>query len=353
MKKKVYKILTVILTIILSINSVYALKVTEADDTVIQEGTYDSARFVAGNEITNKATIDGLSLIAGNDLTLEGNVTYGIYAGNTILVNEKVEKDLFVAGNSITIDTNANIGRDVYIAGNKVKIKTNIERDLRVGAQSVDLSGITINGDAYIASDRIILDENTVITGKLTYQKDTKISNLDVAQIGSTKVLDTKEKVVKISFKNTIYDFVISYCAALVTMIVLFYMIPKLKDRLNSLELNIEKIAKTTGIGVLVLIVTPLVLLIAIFSGILTPISLITLVLYIASIYISTLLVGYIIGNIIINKYVAKNNTYLSLACGILLIKLVKLIPVVGNIIGAIILLYGLGIIFSLIKPKK
>ena len=136
-------------------------------------------------------------------------------------------------------------------------------------------------------------------------------------------------------------------------MIVLFFIIPKVKDKLNNLELNAEKIAKTTGVGLFVLILTPLLLLISLFSEILTPISLIALALYISAIYISTLLVGYIIGNIIISKYVAKNNTYLSLACGILLIRLINLIPVVGNIIFAIILLYGLGIIYYLIKPKK
>lgn len=353
MKNKVKKILTLLLVVVLSITNVYALEVTEAGDTVTQEGEYDSVRLVAGNKVTNKATIDGLSLIAGNDLTLEGNVTYGLYAGNNITVNETIEKDLFVAGNNIIIEPDTKIGRDVYIAGNKVLIKTNLPRDLRIGSSSVDLSGITIEGDAYIASEHIILDKDTVITGKLVYPEDANVTNLKKASIGSIKVTKNKEVVIKTSFKDSIYDFVISYCAALVTMIVLFYFMPKLKDKLNKLELNIEPIAKTTGIGVLVLIVVPIAILIALFSGILTPISLMILALYISCIYVSHLLVGYIIGNIITTKYLKKENTYLSLVCGILLLKLIKLIPVVGSIISAITLLYGLGIISSLIKPKK
>lgn len=353
MKKKIIILLSTIMIVFLSLSNVYALEITKAGDTVVQEGEYDSIRLVAGNKVTNKAKVDGLSFIAGNDLTLEGNVSYGLYAGNNISVNETIEKDLFVAGNNIIIESGSNIGRDVYIAGNKVKIKANLPRDLRMGSSTVDLSGITIGGNAYIASDTIILDENTIITGKLVYPEEAKISNLEKASIGSIEITKNKEIVVKDSFKDSIYDFIISYCAALVTMIVLFYFIPKLKDKLNKLELNIEPIAKTTAIGVLVLILVPILLLIAIFSGILTPLSLMISALYIACIYVSSLLVGYIIGNVITSKYLKKESTFLSLVCGILIIKLIKLIPIIGNIVSAITLLYGLGIIYNLIKPKK
>ncbi len=350
---KIKKILLITLVFILSITKVYALEITKAGETVIEEGEYNSVRLVAGNKVINKAQIDGLSLIAGNDVIVEGNVSYGLYAGNTININANIEKDLFVAGNNITIDSNTSIGRDTYIAGNNVKIKTSLPRDLRLGASTVDISGITIGGDAYIEADNIILDKDTIITGKLTYNEDAKVTNLKLASIGSIKTTKSTKLEANYSLKDKIYDFVISYCAALVTMIVLFYILPKIKDKLNKLVLDAETIAKTTGIGLLILLIIPLVLLIAIFSGILTPISLITLAIYITSIYISNLLVGYIIGNKIVNKYLSKDNTYLSLACGILIIRLVKLIPVIGSILNAILLLYGLGIIFNLIKPKK
>lgn len=353
MKKKIISLILIMMLVLLPQANIYALSIAKAGDTLIEEGEYDSLRVLAGNKVVNKANTDGLSLNLGNYIIFEGDTSYGLYAGNSITINGTIEKDLFVAGNNITISEEANIGRDVYIAGNNVKIKTNIKRDLRLASATVDLSGITINGDAYIGAENIILDKDTVITGKLTYTEDSKITNLELAKIGSTKTVKSTKVEINYTLKDRIYNFVISYCAALVTMFIIFYLIPKIKERLNNIPLDVESIAKTTGIGLLLLLITPLVLIIAIFSGVLTPISLITLAMYIISIYISTLLVGYIIGRKIINKYVVKDNTYLSLAAGILIIKLIKLIPVVGNIIGAIALLYGLGIIFKLIKQNK
>ena len=353
MKEKIKKILIFVLVMLLSVTNVDALSVTKAGDAVVQKGEYDSIRLVAGNSVTNRAKIDGLSFAAGNDVLAEGNVSYGLYAGNNIVINETVEKDLFVAGNNITIGSDAIIGRDVYIAGNKIIIKTDIKRDLRLASSSVDLSGVTVNGDAYIAAENIIFDENTVIVGKLTYSEDANVTGLDLASVGSVKIMETQKIVVETSLKDSIYSFVISYCAALVTMIVLFYFLPELKNKLNKLQINASNIAKIACIGLLLLIVTPVISLIAMFSGILTPVALITLALYAISIYVSILFVGYIIGNKIISKYLGKDNTYLSLACGILLIKLIKLVPVIGNIIYAIVLFYGLGIIYNLIKPKR
>ena len=115
MKRKILGIFGILLVVMSISTNVYAKRVTEAGDKVVQEGTYDSVRFVAGNTVVDKATVDGISFVAGNDVTLEGNTPYGFYAGNMVLVNENVEKDIFVAGNKITLDSNAIIGRDAYI----------------------------------------------------------------------------------------------------------------------------------------------------------------------------------------------------------------------------------------------
>ena len=353
MKKKLVSLLSLTLIVILSFTNVYALEITKAGDTVVQEGDYDSIRLVAGNTVTNKANVDGLSLVAGNEVTVEGSAPYGLYAGNSVTVSEKVEKDMFVAGNNIVIDSDAIIGRDAYIAGNTVKIKANITRDLRLGSSSVDLSGVTIGGDAYITADRIILDENTVITGKLTYVEDANVTGIEKATIGSIKTTKSNEVVIEYSFKTRLYDFVVSYLGAIVTMLVLFYILPKIKEKLDKLELSFNSIAKTSLSGLIALIIIPILTLILVFTGILTPVSLIAICLYVVSIYLSTLFVGYIVGNLLTTKLLKKDSKYLALACGILLLKLIKLIPVIGGIITAISLFYGLGIIFNLIRNKN
>lgn len=350
---KLKKIIFILMIILLSSQTVFAAEIAKAGDMVVQEGDYDSLRIVAGNKVIDKSNVDGVSIVAGNEITLEGSTPYGLYAGNTILVKEKIAKDIFVAGNDITLTSEATIGRDAYLAGNNIKIETNIPRDLRLGSMTADLRGITIGGDAYVASENIILDENTVITGKLTYPEEAKVTGIDLAKVGEVKITKTKKLVIEHSLKEKIINFMTSYFAALVTMLVLFYLFPKTKDKIDKLELKVEVMAKITGIGVLVLIITPIIAAIAVFTGVLTPISLITIAIYITALYLSSLLVSYIIGNQIVLKLFKKENKYLSLAIGILIVKLIKLIPIVGPICKAIILLYGLGIVYKLLNNKK
>lgn len=353
MKKKFLSLFSILLIMFFAISNVYALEVAEAGDTVNEEGTYDSLRLVAGNKVTSKATIDGISFVAGNDLYLEGNATYGLYAGNTITINGNIDKDLMVAGNKIILTADATIGRDVYIAGNQIEIKTNLPRDLRAGGNTIDLSGITIAGDAYIGAEKIILDENTVINGTLTYYDNAKITGLDKATIGNVTTKIADKVTIEYGIKERIYGFIVSAIATFITMLCLFKFIPKITDKLIKLDLSFGNICKTACIGFAVLIVVPVVSFIAMFTGFLTPLAIIVLAIYFISIYIATLLVCYIVGNIIVTKLFKKDNLYLALAIGIILIKLLKLIPILGGYIGAVVLFYGLGIIYDFIKNIK
>ena len=194
--KKVICLFSILLFTFMTTN-VYAIDIASAGDNVNQTGSYESSRFVAGNKIMNTAEVDGLSLIAGNEITTKGASPYGIYAGNIITIEDNIEKDLFAAGNMITINSNASIGRDVYIAGNDVTINSNIERDLRAGGTTIDISGITIKGDAYIGAEQIIMDKETKIEGKLVYPEDSSITGLEQASIN--KIETTKKQNIAIT----------------------------------------------------------------------------------------------------------------------------------------------------------
>ena len=351
MKKIVYLFSALLLC--LSFTSVKALELTQAGDTVVQEGDYNSIRLVAGNNVTNKANIDGLSLVAGNDLELAGSAPYGFFAGNQVKVKENIEKDLFVAGNVVEIAEEAMLGRDVFVAGNQIKIKALIARDLRVGGTSVDLRGATIIGDAYVEASDIILDESTSVSGTLSYNEDANIEGLDKATITDVKTTESTEVEIEFDVKDAIISFILSTLAEFIVLVVIFYLFPKAKDELNKTDLSANNVVKLIGIGLGLLIATPIVCLIALFTNILAPLSIITFVLYCIAIYISTLIVSYIIGSKFTDKVLKNDNVYLSIICGVLLVKLIKLIPGAGFIFGALILFFGLGLLFDYMTKMK
>ena len=353
MKKKILGFISILFIIIFTTTSVSALSLAKTGDSVIEEGEYDSVRFIAGNNVINKANIDGISFIAGNGITTEGVSTYGIYAGNNINIKENILKDLFVAGNKIVLYEEATIGRDAFIAGSNVTIMTNIARDLRVGANHINISGITIEGDAYLYADNITLDENTTINGKLTYQEGTKINGLDLAKVGEVITTKKVEIEVKQPHINPIKNIIFNICAGIITMLILFYMLPKTKERLDKVDLKIDIIVKNVCIGFLILILVPMVVIMTVFTNILTPVSLILACVYGISIYLGSLLSAYIIGSLLTKVIIKKDNKYLAITIGVIIVRLVKLIPYIGSFISVICLLYGMGLITKYLKSRN
>ena len=355
MKKFSLKIFATILFMFLFIGSVGATSLGLFDETVNQEGEYNSIRFIGGNNVNNKATIDGISFGFGNNVASNGKVTYGVYAGNVININENVEKDLFVAGNNITISDGAVLGRDAFIAGSTINIYADVARDLRAGGSIVSLKGVTIGGDAIIDAERIVLDENTTITGKLSYPTNAEIQGLNLATIGSveTRIVEDVDIEETVGAFNT-YIFVTWLIAAIVTMLILLSVCPGLKDKLNKTKVEASEIFKTSMKGLIVLIVVPVVVLFTLFTGLLTPVSLIVLSLYCICIYLSSLFAAYVIGYTIMLKgfKVKKDRYVLSIMLGIVLVRLLCLIPIIGGLLSFVLLIYGLGLIYVLINTN-
>ena len=352
LRNKLLKLFSILLLVLVMITRVDA-KVAFSGETVNQEGEYDSSIFVAGNNLTDKSTVDGIKFLAGNSLEAKGTSSYAFYAGNIVTINSTIEKDLFAAGNSVTIGSEAVLGRDVYIAGSTVKINVNVPRNLRAGGTSVDLKGITINGSAYVMADEILLDENTIIEGKFTYPKDSKVEGLDVAHVSEKKAIDYNTSEEKTSFKEIVWSFIISVFAGFVVLIALFRFIPESKNKLDKLEVSFDSVIKRGCTGLIVLLVVPIICLFALISGILTPISLIVLAVYVISIYLSFIVVSYIIGRLLLTKVFKKDNLYLMMFLGLIVLKLIKYIPIIGGVIYAIAMFYGLGLIYKFITVKR
>ncbi len=353
MKKK-FLLFSLMLTFMLTITNVHALELAKVGESVETEGTYDSLRLIAANHITDKEVVDGISLVAGNSVSFSGTTTYGFFAGNVLTVEGQIEKDTFVAGNIINVTSGATVGRDLFIAGNTINVNTNIERDLRIGGDNITLRNTIIGGDAYLMGDNIYLDENTTITGTLVYPEKATITGLEVATVGKVETVKTKDySTVKPNYSLTIYDFLISWFAGCVALIVLFFILPKAKEKLDKLEFTVPSVLYPMLIGLAVLLVVPLVLIIGIISGILTPVALITGCVYGISIYLSVLISAYVIGHLLFTKVFKQDNKLLAIVCGVLIIKLIKLIPIVGGFVTLVTLTYGLGLISKFIWPKK
>ena len=119
-------------------------------------------------------------------------------------------------------------------------------------------------------------------------------------------------------------------------------MISYLPNLFNNFKKNaLTNYGKSLLIGLATIIIIPLASAVLIVSQIGLPIGMILVALMILAIYISTIIVGYIIGNTLFGK----TNSYLAFAFGLIIIKFFQSTNTIGPFITFISVIYGLGII--------
>ena len=234
--------------------------------------------------------------------------------------------------------------RDLYVAGATIKIDSNIDRNIYAGGDKVTIKG-EIGGNVNISADTIIIEEGTTISGTLTYPDTATINIAEEATIEKTKVYEVKKIETTVSWKTIIREKIIGYLSLLVIAFLLISLHSKLLKTIKGEKKEIGYAFKLAGIGFLVLIATPVVALFAIISLIGLPLGIIIAMLYGILIYISMIPTSIYIGNWVVNKNM--KNDYLVLAVSLLIIYMIRIIPIIGGIIGFLSLILGLGIYAS------
>lgn len=351
MRNKILGLIAVLIAGFMTLTVNVSAAVVEAEENLIVRDSYNSSKFLFGNDVDVNANIDGIAFVAGNKVTTSAQNDYGFYAGNIVAISDNVLKDLFVAGNQILFSEDTIIGRDAYVAGNIISIAGSIGGTLRVSANTLYLTGVTINGNVYSAAEKIIMDETTVINGKFSYYKDTVVEGLDKATISETVKKDAELSTVESSNGYTVLNVIFSIAAGLIVLLALFAVVPSSKDRLD-VKLSSGSVLKTIGIGFVALVIIPVLTIFGICIEVLMPLALIVLAVYVVALYLSFLFSGYVLGNAICKKF-NNSNIYLAMLVGVIIVKLLGLIPVVGIWFDILFLLYGLGLSVNAIKQPK
>ena len=316
-----------------------------ADDEVELNEEIDATTFVAGNNIEVSSKINGINFVAGNNIELSSNQDYLFTAGNNIEVNKVNTKDAFIAGSNIRIKE-SNI-RDLYVAGATIKINSSIARNAYIGGEKVTIDG-NIGGNVIIDANTIIIEKDTVINGTLKYPDNAKITLAKSASIKKIKAYEVKRNETTITWKTIIKEKLYEYLSLLVISFILITLHNKLLKVIKGIKKELSQVLKLSGIGFLVLVVTPIVAILAMISIIGLPLGIIVAMLYGILLYISMIPTAIYLGSWVMNK--KNQNDYLVLAISLLIIFMIRMIPIIGGMIGFISLILGLGIYSNIVS---
>ena len=142
---------------------------------------------------------------------------------------------------------------------------------------------------------------------------------------------------------------------ALLAGLLIILIAPK---RLASIAESISsRPGPSAGWGAIVLLVTPIAAVIICITIIGLPVGLIALALWGIAIYLAQIPVGLFLGQWIISHFrdVEDNRGIMigALATGLIILKLLSLIPYFGFFIGLAVILFGLGAVIATIRRQK
>ncbi len=306
-----------------------------------------------GNALKSRASVNGLMLVAGNTLNIQSESEYGFVAGNAINYSGEVEKDLFVAGNMITIESGAEVGRDVFAAGAEVSVETDLNGDLSVTAENVILKDIKIAGNLNLSAAKIEFVGNVEVAGAAVYNDNAKVLGADNLKYGSLEIYHAEEANEGALLVAAWYSKVLSMIGLFIVMVIVSLVSPKLHSKIAHNDTG-GRFATCLAIGLGALVVTPIVALILIMTVFAAPLALVALIVWGLMIYLSQGFAGAWVGHMIIEKiFKSKANIYIEAALGIVILGILSMIPGVSGLTGFIGILLGMGLMVSAIFNRK
>lgn len=354
MSKHILKGLIVFLLIILMMTFtaviIFAFDVRSGDIVTVNSGeVIDGDLYIAGKTIIIDSTINGDLIAAGRTIIVNGLVNGSIIAaGETVNINSEVTHAVRVMGRTLNIS--GTIGGDLLVAGEEFSMASTSEigGDLLLGAGSAFIDGL-IKGDINSGINSLTIASTASIQGKLNYISENEANIQPGAQIKGIinhKLPDLPD-VKKGLEACRLWWIVLGFLMTLVLGIIIVLLAPiRVKAVTESIHTHPWA---SLGWGVVILIVTPIAALIVCITIIGLPLGLIALALYAIAIYITQIFVGLFIGQLIIGafkKVETRAALVGSLALGLAILGLLRLIPLVGFFFGLVTVLFGLGAIF-------
>jgi len=301
---------------------------------------------VGDNQVIDKP-IDGDLMVGAGNIKINSNIGGDVYAGGgqieiggiingnlivgggNIVISGKVLKNVIVGGGQVKIDNSADIGGYVLVGGGKVDLLGKFLGPVKVGARD------------------LVVGEKAVINGNLEadvasaeVSSTSKIEGVKKIQIHEIKQPEKQMSGRKFAFGREIFTFL----GRLVLVLVLVKLLGK---KMVSIDIK-KSFWSNVGLGLIVLVVTPFLMLMLLITFIGIPLSGIIFLLYILFLSLSRMVTSILVGNFVYQKgYIKNENLYIQGIVGLFLLSVLGLIPFVGTMVKLISLLFGLGIIFK------
>ena len=313
-----------------------------AGNSVIVEGTINGDLIAAGGEIKVTGTINGGIIAAGGSIIVNGNVANDVrVAGGEVRIGGDVGDNVLAFTGQFILQNNARISRDLTLGAGTAIIDGAVNGNINGGVSDLEMRGATKGNVTLEIDNNIRIFPGATIGGNLEYSAP---SQGEISGIVSGKTTYKEAPPKKGDLRSKIESEIMGYLWLLLIGIVSLMIAPELTQK------NSDKVAmnplKNLLWGLLFLIIAPIVTILLLITIIGIPLSLILFIIYIVTIYISRIYVGYWVGGYVLKKLKIETRfRVLTMAFGLMIVLIGINIPIIGSFIHLVVLLLGLGAI--------
>ena len=331
-------------------NDSSAQQLMAAGEWIEIAGFVENDLYAAGSNITLMGTVGDDATLAGETIRISGIVNDMLLsASENLVMDGTVRGDMFAAGEELRLTENAVIDGKLFLAGEEIQINgATVSGRTRIAAESVRLDG-EFNDHVVIYSNDVVFGPDYRPIGDTKIVSTEKLYRENLGQIPERLILEVKQPFLLhvVMFQAWVY------LSMLVTGIVMIYLFKPITGDLH--RFATERFWKNTGIGFLLVILTPLLLVLLIIPVITIPLAILIGTLFTISLYLSYLAVAMMLGLQFIQWFSKETTTmtyYWSLAVGLILIAIINNLPVIGILFSALLLFFGTGSFWAFAVKK-
>jgi hypothetical protein len=315
-----------------------------AGDTVLVEGKIEGNLYIFGRSLEVRGDVDGDVIAGGQEVRITGHVTGNVMAGaESIAVSGHVNGNLYAGGRNVHIDRGGTVDLEVLAGAQTVTVEGIVGRSLTVGGDTAVIAG-TVGRAVTFAGNKVLVRSGGKIGGDIKAEVPDR-QNVQVesgASVGGKVDVDVSvgEKQNPWTKPGTyVWELAVLAGASLVG-----WLLMTLFPRFFAGAMREVPSWASAGFGFVALIVTPIaaVILCVILIGI--PVAIAAVFLYLVGLYLAKIVVGAFLGReLIAGKSETGLPTLAGLLAGLVILQAVFFVPYAGGILKFAVLCLGLG----------
>jgi cytoskeletal protein CcmA (bactofilin family) len=321
--------------------------------------TINTDAFVAADTTRIDGDVNGDLFAAGHTVIVNGHVTGDVFGFSQVLqINGRVDgnirgwsqsisiagsvgKNVLAGADSLDIDPKGSVGGSATVFAGDVNLNGPVGRDVMTYGKNFSVDN-KIGGNLQVSAHNISIDSGASIAGGMTYKGDQSPKIDPGAKISGALKPIFAEHIPNYKKPRYYWHLVLSWAASFLFGLALILAIPAFfTDVLRALD----RVGMSGGMGFLAVAGVPFAAIIACITIVGLPVGITTVLLYIVGLYSAHVFVGAWIGRKILGEGSGSGALLGRLALGLAILSAVKLVPWLGSIVVAIVVLWGSGAI--------